>query len=329
MQQQSLSLSYDAYPSPTKFENLDQNLIQRFFDQVNSRGRITLIEDMQTNLIKLKLIRDNRVTIAASLLFGDPDFSIRIGRFKSPDTIIDDLVVQGSLFGVLNEALTFIKKHINLSYSFDCSLQRIERWQYPLEALRELLLNCMIHRDYKNFSDIIIKIFDDKIVFTNPGNLYGNLRVEDIKRDDYTSAIRNKLLAEAFYLTGDIERYGTGIVRIRKALLDYPELAFSFEEMGGFFKVDLQIINTVTPQVTPQVTKILQLLQGRKELSRNDIQKLLTLKDREHMRRNYLTPAIDEKLVTMSKPDHPRAADQRYRLTSLGEAWCQKNMGAE
>jgi len=149
--------------------------------------------------------------------------------------------------------MIFIKKHINLSYHFDGSIQRKERWQYPIEALRELLLNCMVHREYKNFSDIIIKVFDDRIVFTNPGCLYGDLRIEDIKRDDYASSIRNKLLAEAFYLTGDIERYGTGFVRVRKSLQDYPELEVSFEEMGGFFKVDIQVTESVSPQLPPQL----------------------------------------------------------------------------
>jgi len=200
-QQQSLSLSFDAYPSPVPLSELDQGLIKRFFTQINSRGRITLGGDLLTNLVKLKLVRDKKVTKACALLFGDPDFSIRIGRFKSEATIIDDVVVKGPLFGVLDEVMTFIKKHINLSYHFDGSIQRKERWQYPLEALRELLLNCMVHRDYKDFSDIIIKVFDNRIVFTNPGCLYGNLRIEDIQRDDYASSIRNKLLAEAFYLS--------------------------------------------------------------------------------------------------------------------------------
>ncbi|OGQ95815.1 MAG: hypothetical protein A2521_01270 [Deltaproteobacteria bacterium RIFOXYD12_FULL_57_12] len=73
------------------------------------------------------------------------------------------------------------KKHINLSYSFDGSIQRKERWQFPLAALRELLLNCMVHRDYKNFSDIVIKKFDNRIIFTNPGRLYGQLSLADLR----------------------------------------------------------------------------------------------------------------------------------------------------
>lgn len=67
-----------------------------------------------TNLTKLKLILGKKVTFAADLLFGDPDFSIRIERFKAKDTIIDDLVARGPLFGIVEKAMTFIKKHIKL-----------------------------------------------------------------------------------------------------------------------------------------------------------------------------------------------------------------------
>lgn len=103
------------------------------------------------------------------------------------------------------------------------------------------------NRYYKRASDIVIKIFDDRIVFTNPGRLYGKLRVADLERNDYVSSLRNRLLAEAFYLTGDIERYGTGFVRIREFLQAYPEVTLLIEEIGDFFKVELRI----TPPITP------------------------------------------------------------------------------
>jgi ATP-dependent DNA helicase RecG len=136
-------------------------------------------------------------------------------------------------------AMIFIKKHINLSFDFDGSIQRREIWQYPLEALRELLLNAVIHRDYRSTSDIIIKIFDDRIVFTSPGKLYGNLTVEDLKGDDYVPVHRNRLLAEAFYLAGDIEKYGTGFVRIRQWLKNDPEITFALDEAGDHFRAIL------------------------------------------------------------------------------------------
>jgi ATP-dependent DNA helicase RecG len=84
-------------------------------------------------------------------------------------------------------------------------------------------------------------------VFTNPGRIYGNLTAEDLERDDYVSSIRNKLLAESFYLVGDIEKYGTGFRRIRKMLTDYPGVSYSISEPGNFFKVEMRHTPTKSP----------------------------------------------------------------------------------
>ena len=239
MQQQSLNISYDAYPLNENLKSLEEALMVKFIENATSSGRVHLQDDLLTNLTKLKIIQNGKPTLAAMLLFGNHGYSIHIGRFKAADTIIDDLLIKAPLLKALGEAEIFIKKHINLSYAFDGSLERKERWQYPFETIRELLLNAVVHRDYKNSSDIVIKIFDDRILFTNPGRVYGNLTIEDLKRDDYVSSIRNKLLAEAFYLMGDIEKYGTGFVRIREMLKDYPEISFSIEEIGDFFRIEL------------------------------------------------------------------------------------------
>jgi len=247
LQQQSLNISYDAHPLKENLSSLDTTLLERFVETTNSRGRINLQDDLLTNLTKLKLAQADKPTLAAMLLFGNHGYSIHIGRFKSEDTIIDDLLMKDPLLVVLDEAMIFIKKHISLSYRFNGSLKRKERWQYPLAAIRELLLNSVVHRDYKHASDIVIKIFDDRIVFTNPGRIYGNLTIEDLERDDYVSSIRNKLLAESFYLMGDIEKYGTGFIRIRKLIEDYPGVSYSISETGDFFKVEMHH----TPKKTP------------------------------------------------------------------------------
>jgi len=239
LQQQSLNISFDAYPLKDNLSSLDESLMNRFIDRVNSRGRINLLDDLLMNLTKLKMIQNGSPTLAAMLLFGNHGYSIHIGRFKAADTIIDDLLIKEPLPEALEEALIFIKKHINLSYEFDGSLQRTERWQYPIEVIREVLLNSVVHRDYKSTSDIVIKIFDDRIVFANPGRLYGHLTIEDLQRDDYVSSLRNRLLAEAFYLSGDIEKYGTGFVRIRRMLKDHGGVSIQLSEMGDFFRVEL------------------------------------------------------------------------------------------
>jgi ATP-dependent DNA helicase RecG len=168
-------------------------------------------------------------------------------------------------------------------------------------------------------SDIIIKIFDDRIGFTNPGTLFGSLSIDDLQRDDYVSSLRNRLLAEAFYLTGDIERYGTGFVRIREFLQEYPEIALSLQEVADFFRVVLQV-RGFTPQVTPQVTqevlRLLQTLNG--PLSRQEIQDKLGLQDRKHVRRKYLLPALEAGLIQLTDPDKPNSPRQKYLLSDKG-----------
>jgi ATP-dependent DNA helicase RecG len=73
----------------------------------------------------------------------------------------------------------------------------------------------------------------------NPGRLFGDLTVDKLKRDDYQSRARNKLIAEAFYLTRDIEKYGSGFIRIRKEILAYPTMTMSYSESGDGFLVTL------------------------------------------------------------------------------------------
>jgi len=160
--------------------------------------------------------------------------------------MIDDLLIKAPLLTAVDEVLGFVIKNTSLAYSFDGNRSRLERWQFPLEAIRELTLNAIVHRDYRHPSDVVIKIFDDKIIFTNPGGLFGKLTLADLERNDYISYLRNRLLAEAFYLTGDIEKYGTGFIRVREALCDYPEIALTIGIDGDFFRVELK---TITPTI--------------------------------------------------------------------------------
>ena len=158
---------------------------------------------------------------------------IHIGRFKTPSMIIDDRQFTDTLFEVVDQSMKFIISYISVAFEFNGSIRRKERFAYPLPALREVLLNAVIHRNYTDGSDIQIKIFDDKISIFSPGLFYGGISVADIQADNYRSSLRNKLVAEGFYLTGSIEKYGSGFIRIRKALRDYPEIEFEIKEFAG------------------------------------------------------------------------------------------------
>lgn len=294
---QSLQTSWDSYEYPGKtFGDLSESKIENFIGEINATGRFTSSRDKSVVLQKLSLINNTKPTIASILLFASvPDrHHIRIGRFKSASTIIDDRQITETLFDAAEEALKFIKNYIQLEYSFEGNLKRVERWEYPIEAIRESLLNAIVHRDYREPNDIQIKIFDDSLSIYSPGKLYGNLTVEAILSENYQSSLRNKLVAEAFYLTGEIEKYGTGIMRIKEYLKIYPELEFVFEERHNgilvkYIKKTAQKTTQKTAQKTAQKTtrdQILMLLHENPKYTKEDLMRLLNKADgtiKEHL----------------------------------------------
>ena len=244
MQLLSINSSFDAFTVDMSITELDFNLVDRFFQEIKSQNRIKLTDNNVVNLEKLGLTKKEIPTFASLLLFGNHNTGIHIGRFKDRDIIIDDILIKAPLVDGINDALRFIQKNISVNYQFGNQLKRIENWQYPIPVLREILLNAIIHRNYQSPNDITIKIFDNAIEFVSPGKLMGNLRVEDLMTDYYTAIHRNKLLCEAFYLLGEVEKYGTGFIRIRKQLLNYPDIKFEIDNSDGYFvKVTLSLIS--------------------------------------------------------------------------------------
>jgi len=134
-------------------------------------------------------------------------------------------------------SLKFVKTYMMVSYEFNGEIQRVEKWDYPIKALREAILNAVLHRDYQEPSDIQIKVYDDKISIASPGKLYGDMTLKKLQNNNYQSSLRNKLVAEAFYLTGNIEKYGTGFLRIKNELKQYSNIAYEFKEIANAMQI--------------------------------------------------------------------------------------------
>ncbi len=146
-------------------------------------------------------------------------------------------------------------------------------WQYPLPVLRELLLNAIIHKDYRDPTDVIIKMFDEHVEFINPGELFGKLKLEALHTDFYRASHRNKLLAEAFYLIGEVEKYGTGFIRIRNHLKDdYSNMRLVLGSDSGVFRVSFGAL-VPFKETAPENTRerIVQLLKMNPHLTKNDL----------------------------------------------------------
>ena len=251
----SIQTSWDSYPYPdAKYDDLDEQKIIAFIERVNQSGRFNLSGTPYECLQKLRLIKNNIPTNAAMLLFSKEElfYNVHIGRFKTQSHIIDDKMVRGTLFEAVENTLTFIISHLKVAFEITGrTSQRTEIFEYPLPALRELVLNAIIHRDYTSPTDIQIRIFDKEITIFNPGKLFGNLTIEDLKTDNYQAQSRNKLITEAFYLTKDIEKYGSGYRRIREYIADYPTMYFDFEENSGGYLVKIGYTNQKTKDDDP------------------------------------------------------------------------------
>jgi len=95
--------------------------------------------------------------------------SIQLGLFASEIVIKDDITRSGDILTQVDEVMSFVKKHINKELIIiDKQVENIQRWQYPLEGIRELVLNMIIHRDYTSSSDSIVKVFTTTFCFSIP-----------------------------------------------------------------------------------------------------------------------------------------------------------------
>ncbi|MFA6333119.1 MAG: ATP-binding protein, partial [Methanoregula sp.] len=154
---------------------------------------------------------------------------------KDGATIIGDRWIAGNLFHQLSVGEEALRNFINVRYEISGETpERKEHWDYPLPALREALMNALVHRDYfKKNEQIMIKIYDDTIWFHNPGGLPKGLSIEQLKEKPQ-SIPRNPLIARIFYLAGYIERYGSGIQRILTSFADagLPEPEFQTDTWG-------------------------------------------------------------------------------------------------
>jgi ATP-dependent DNA helicase RecG len=198
---------------------------------------------LEEALEKLDLWHNGQLTRAAFLLFGrEPQRFLRssearVARFKGTEPLqfLDMQVIEGGLIAQRAAIMAFIQRHISMAAAVK-GLEREERWEYPLEALREAVTNALCHREYRDPGNVQVRIFDDRLEVWNPGTLPSELSLEALRRT-HRSIPRNRLIAHAFFLIKFIEQWGTGTLRMiavcREAGLPEPE----FAELSGAFVV--------------------------------------------------------------------------------------------
>jgi len=324
-----------------ELRDIDREEVFRIVEAAKSVGRLvgpvgTRLADV---LERLKLRRNGRILQAAVVVFGKeflPDYpqcELRMARFRGTDKteFLDQRNVRGTAFKLLEEAQLFCQRHFPLPGKIvPGRLQRVDTPLIPPDAMREILVNALIHRDYSIAGGAIsLAIFDDRVEVWSAGS-YPTGITPDMLTRRHLSVLRNPIIAGLFYGVGLIEQWGRGTNRViemcRKAGIAPPV----FEEVGPFavvtFRVRVGATAAVTPQVTPQVApqvtpQVRAVLEAAEQAASAEVlQRAAGLKDRVHFLRSYLQPLLERGWLERTIPDKPRSRMQRYRTTEAGLA---------
>ena len=187
--------------------------------------------------------------------------------------------VEGSVLKQMNSAFDFLNLANNLAATFS-GLDRIEQYDYPEEAVREAMLNAIIHREYAFSGSIIVNLYDDRLEFVSLGGLMPGLSAEDLFIG--ISQPRNEKLANIFYRLKHIEAYGTGLRRIMQYYEDLdvkPEITATH----GAFLLTLPNMNYAMPlrvnkQRKPQHKAVLSYMQDNPYITNKNVQEILSVK---------------------------------------------------
>ncbi len=316
MRRFAIGESFDEWPMPElNSEELDFRVASEAFAPVRKLTR--------KNLETLRLLTRHQgrlvPTVGGVLLFGRnrfdhlPDAWIQAGRFAGTDkaTILDHVRLDMHPVQAIEEAVSFVEKHSVLGAVIG-RLRRRDRWSLPPAAVREAIVNAVVHADYsQRGAPIRVAIFDDRLEVENPGLLPFGLTLEDLPLG--VSKLRNRVLGRVFQELGLVEQWGSGAQRMIAACRENGLPAPVWEEVGIRLRVTLRTEQVRPPRLDPRDRKILNLLQDSEGLSTRKIAAGIGLSTRSV--RTRLARLVERGLVFVvgTGPNDPR---RKYVLIS-------------
>ncbi|MDR3112970.1 MAG: putative DNA binding domain-containing protein [Endomicrobium sp.] len=222
-----------------------------------------------------------------------PYAKIECARFKgtTSEEFIDQKTITGNIALQAQQAYNFVLRHINKSASVE-GIYTVSNWEYPLNAIREVIRNAITHRDYSlTGKDIKIAIYDDMIEITSPGLLPPSIDYSQM--ESRQSDARNKIIAVTFKKLGLIDQWGNGLKLIADELKLYPNIKFNWREAGLSFQV--QFIKTAAQ---PQK----KLLLPAQKTAQKTAQKIITaIEDNPHITRQELSVKVNMSADTIKR----------------------------
>ena len=265
-------------------EDIDTDTVERF--KLLAKDRVPSIEqetDLLALMERLNLIVGGRFKRAAVVLFGKNvqryvlQARIKIGKFLTDTEVLTTDIVEGNLIQQVDRALDILRTKYLLSYISYEGIHRREKLVYPYEALREALLNSIIHREYFVSSEIQVRVYEDKLVIGNEARLH-DITVEDLSRP-HPSRPHNKLIADVFYKAGFIESWGRGTQRIIDNCLAEGLSAPVYEHKMGFLYLTFfhERINERINELSDMEREVYQILREEPTIRQIDLANRLDL----------------------------------------------------
>jgi len=290
-----------------ELKDIDEEKVKWFIRKAKAERNfdVELETPVEEALERLELMKNGKLTNATILLFGKKPqkfFSqaeTRCARFKGiePLEFIDMKVFGGNIINQRNDAVEFVKEHIKLHAKI-VGTERVETWEYPIEAIREAITNAVCHRDYEISSNVQIRIFDDRIEVWGCGPLPKPLTIEDLKKK-HGSVLRNHLIGKCFFLIKFIEKWGTGTNRIIKECLKngLPEPLFELitENLIVTFR-KYKVTEEGLKQLNERQMKAVDFLKIHKKITRSEYVKLIGCSERTAFR--DLEELVKKKIIT-------------------------------
>lgn len=297
----------DVIEERASINDIDESSVRKLLISGEKSGRLPDTKDLNLFEIldKLRLVEGDKLKRAAIILFGHdpnrfyPNVMIQIGRFQDDDVdLLFQEVEEGNMVKLIDTVLLQLNnKFLIKKIDFE-GVHRVERGEYPVAAIREMLLNALVHRDYMG-AKIQIRVYNNMIKIWNEGKLPESLTSELLKKT-HPSILRNPVIADVCFKGGYIDTWGRGTLKIysscRDAGLPEPQI---IEEFGGVsvtvFKDTLNEQNLMRLGISKQQIEIVLFIKKIGSASNKELQELLNLSDRTILRE--IKPLVEREIL--------------------------------
>lgn len=231
------------------------------------------------------------------------------------ERFLDNQRIEGTIQEMLDGAIQFVIKNMHTITIIDpVTGKREDRTDYPITALREAILNALVHRDYSIHTEgmpIQIEMYEDRIEIQSPGGLYGRIKLDQLGKIQPDT--RNPVIAAALEVMKITENRYSGIPTIRREMKEYnlPEPEF-LNERGSFivkmYKNEMKSIDTNNMNISNiELIEFCKIPRNRKEIA-----DFLKLSSTSYAIKNYIQPLVKAGIIKLSIPDKPKSTNQKY-----------------